>query len=742
MIHFNPDTRTFNLILQNSYYACHIDAAGRLVHIGWGARPPGSDTGDTGLISGPPPQNLHTLPFSFLIQTLPEEILAFGDVTIHHVTLKASFPNLPGPLKPGEAAHLPLRDLRLRYQDHAILDDAQPGLAPAHGQPTQKGNGRQTLRITLQDPLYPFTVHLYYRLTPEHDIIERWCALENNGAENVSLEVCHFASLHLPEDATELTHVSGSWAREFMTQRQRLKPGVYTLESRSVQTSHHTNPFFLLNRPGQAWEESGLVYFGQLAYSGAWAISFEQLPSRQLRVHAGYNPFDFQLDLLPGASHTTPALICGLSPDGWGGASRRMHAFTQERILPAPARESDLRPVLYNSWEATYFRLSYENQVELARKAAAIGVELFCVDDGWFGARRNDAAGLGDWVVSRDVFPDGLEPLVAEVRRLGMKFGLWVEPEMVNPDSDLYRQHPDWVLHFPGRPRSEARQQLILDFGRPEVVEHIFARLDDLVGQYGINFFKWDMNRPATEPGSVVGKAIWREHVAGVYQMMDRLRRKHPGLDIQSCSGGGGRVDPGILGRTDQVWVSDNTDAFDRLHIQEGFSLAYPARVMEAWVTHETNHITQRTTPLALRFDVALRGVLGIGSSLNQLSEAELQQYASFIAFYKRIRPVVQRGRLYRLQRVESDGLSIWQYALPDGQEAVYSQVMERYEVGSVPPAVPLRGLNASATYTVLNQQSAEIHRASGYELLTLGLPKEAIGYPGYSRTLHIKQMK
>lgn len=739
MIHFNPDTRTFNLILQQSFYAFYVDDAGRLVHLGWGPRP--ADAAPSDLIGALPAPDIYQTPLSFVIQTLPEEVLTFGDVTIHHVTLKASFPSLPGPLQPGEATHLPLRDLRLRYQSHAILDDAEPGLAPAHGLPTRHSAPRQTLRVTLQDPLYPFTVHLYYRLAPEQDMIERWLTLENQGAETVSLDECQFATLHLPEEATELTHVSGSWAREFITQRHRLMPGVYTLESRSVQTSHHTNPFFLLNRPGEAWEESGLVYFGQLAYSGAWAISFEQLPSRQLRVHAGYNPFDFQLDLPPGGSHTTPALICGLSPEGWGGASRRMHAFAQERILPAPPRESDLRPVLYNSWEATYFGLSDENQIALARKAAAIGVELFCVDDGWFGARRSDRAGLGDWVVSPDVFPAGLEPLVTEVERLGMKFGLWVEPEMVNPDSDLYRQHPEWVLHFPGRPRTEARQQLILDLGRPEVVEHLFARLDDLVGRYRISFFKWDMNRPATEPGSVVGKAIWRAHVAGVYQIMDRLRRNHPGLDIQSCSGGGGRVDAGMLARADQVWVSDNTDAFDRIRIQEGFSLAYPARAMEAWVTHETNHITQRTTSLALRFDVAMRGVMGIGSSLNLLSEAELQQYASFIAFYKRIRPVVQQGRLYRLQRAEVNGVSIWQYALPDGREAVYSQVMERYEVGSVPTAVPLLGLNSGATYTVLNRQGAEIHRANGYALMTLGLPKEAGGYPGYSRTLHIKQI-
>jgi alpha-galactosidase len=314
-----------------------------------------------------------------------------------------------------------------------------------------------------------------------------------------------------------------------------------------------------------------------------------------------------------------------------------------------------------------------------------------------------------------------------------------VEPEMVNPDSDLYRRHPDWVLHFPGRPRTESRNQLVLDFGREEVVEYIFGLLDALVTRYSISFFKWDMNRLATEPGSVAGKAIWRKHVAGVYSIMDRLRSRHPALDIQSCSGGGGRVDLGILGRTDQVWVSDNTDAFDRIRIQEGFSLAYPARTMEAWVTHETNHQTQRVTPLSLRFDVAMRGVLGIGSNLNALEDAELAEYASYIAFYKRIRHVIQEGRMYRLERLEEFGASVVEYLLPDGKEAVLSIAVQQHQIGSARPAPRLRGLHADAIYTVLDRHAAELFSASGYELMTTGLGLEIGGPVGYSRTLYIK---
>jgi alpha-galactosidase len=300
---------------------------------------------------------------------------------------------------------------------------------------------------------------------------------------------------------------------------------VRIFEGRSVQTSHVSNPFFLLNAPNQAWEETGVVYFGALAYSGAWRIAIEQLQTLDVRVHAGYNPFDFELKLAPNETHATPAIVCGVSGEGWGGASRRLHRFSRERVLPSPQRDLPQRPVLYNSWEATYFALSTESQIDLARRAANIGVELFCVDDGWFGARRNDFAGLGDWVVSKDVFPDGLFPLIEEVKRLGMKFGIWVEPEMVNPDSEMYRAHPDWVLHFPGRPRTEQRNQLVLDFGRREVVENIFDQLCRLLDQFPIDFFKWDMNRNVSEPGSVAGKAIWLKHVEGVYNLMDRLRK-------------------------------------------------------------------------------------------------------------------------------------------------------------------------------------------------------------------------
>ncbi|MEZ4644486.1 MAG: alpha-galactosidase [Chloroflexota bacterium] len=738
MINYNSTTKTFNLLLQHSQYAMQIDEAGRLVHLAWGARP--ADATPADLIPG----TTHFEQLSISSheqQTRPDEYITYGDTSYHEVSLKVNFPTLPATMKEGEAAHLPIRDVRLRYTRHEIVTDATPGYAAQHGLPTINSTPRETLRIIMEDPVQPLRVVLCYRLTPEQDIIERWTELENLGNAPLPIEQCYTAVLHLPNGYYDLTSVNGAWAQEFTTTREPLPFGLRLLEQRSLQTGHRTNPFFLLNRCGQAWEETGTVYFGELAYSGSWRLTFEMMHSLNLRVHAGYNPFDFQLLLHPGQTHKTPALICGVSDNGWGGASRRLHAFLRERVLPQPAQLPTWRPVLYNSWEATYFNLSEQGQIELAQKAAAMGVELFCVDDGWFGGRRHDRAGLGDWFVSKDVFPNGLQPLIDEVHKLGMQFGLWVEPEMVNADSDLYRAHPDWILHFPGRPRTEGRNQLILDLGRPEVRAYIYQCLDDLLAAYDIAFIKWDYNRSQTEPGSVAGKELWLQHVAGVYDIMDRLRQKYPHLSIQSCSGGGGRTDAGVLARADQVWTSDNTDALTRVRIQEGFSLAYPARAMEAWVTHEQNHQTGRILDLNTRFHVAMRGVLGIGSSLNALSERELRQYQTYITFYKRIRHVVQSGELYRLQRLEEFGSSAIAYVLPDGTEAVYSVVVVEHKIGQFRPAAPLRGLDSQATYALFDMHNRQVRRMSGYELMTRGIPGQASVGIGFAETLYLQKV-
>ncbi|WP_290059939.1 alpha-galactosidase, partial [Amycolatopsis solani] len=351
---------------------------------------------------------------------------------------------------------------------------------------------------------------------------------------------------------------------------------------------------------------------------------------------------------------------------GFGAASRAWHAYTREHVLPHPG---ELRPVLYNSWEATGFAVSEPGQRALAERAAALGAELFVLDDGWFGARTGDHAGLGDWHVNRERFPEGLEPLVAAVHALGMKFGLWVEPEMVNPDSDLYRAHPDWVLHHPHRRRSELRNQLVLNFARPDVADWAHGWLDRLVGDHGVDFLKWDMNRPFSEagwPGEADQDRLWVEHTRAVYAIVDRLRDDHPALRIEACSGGGGRIDLGVLARADQVWTSDNTDALDRLRIQHGYSQLYPARAMSAWVTDNPGFVTGRSVPLRFRFHVAMAGVLGLGGDIARWPDADLALAREMVALYRDIRPGGPRGALHRLRPPLDDGLVALQYVLGD----------------------------------------------------------------------------
>ncbi len=718
---YNEHERAFILRLAHSYYAMRVREDGALVHVGSGPCDPGMiDNGGLRLLD-----SYEETGYQWEQQAALYELPAFGQVTYHDCAVKLSFSEAPAGVSPEDAPHVPVRDFRPVYHSHAIVDHAEPGCSAAHGLPVRNERPRRTLAIWMRDRAYPFVMILYYRISPVHDIVERWVELRNETGMVVRVEALSFATLHLPNGSYEVARPAGNWGREFAMTRHALPPHKVVVDQKGLNTGHHANPFFIINEAGEAAERSGPAWFGALAYSGNWQLVFERLGTGPVRIHGGYEREDFLLDLDPGGTHVTPAFIIGVSDAGVEGASRRLRSFMRDCVLPA-GRGRELRPVLYNSWEATYFDVSFENQTRLARIAASMGVELFCVDDGWFGARTGETAGLGDWTPRATVFPKGLKPLSDEVRSLDMKFGVWIEPEMINEDSDLYRAHPDWVLHYPGRPRTRFRHQLILDLGRGEVVDYLYNSLHRLVAENGIDFIKWDMNRYATEAGSVAGRAIWRRHVEAVYHLMDSLRRDFPALDIESCSGGGGRIDAGILARTDQAWTSDNTDAIDRIAIQEGFSHAYPSRAMVCWVTHEVNHQTGRSIPLDFRFDVAMRGALGIGSSIDRLSDEELSIYRRKIAFYKKLRPAVQTGDLYRLRLLARDGWSVWLHVAPDGMSAAYSAVVPGQAPGInfAPPR--LRGLNAGVDYRVIDEHGTELGVFSGAQLMCLGMPGDA----------------
>ncbi len=741
MIHISEDQRLFILRTNHAVWRIRVNDQGHVLHEGFAPACPASDA--EGLAQ---PLTPIKFDFSFDLQGAAWEFPTCGDVGYRAVALRAAFPEPPpGAPRAGEAAHLPVRDLRLRFSACCIEQDAQPGCAPAHGQPTRDTSPRETLVLALADEAYDFGIDLCYRVDPRNDIIERWVRIQNRCSFPVQIDKLGFGSLFLPTARWEVSRPTGSWGREFQIVRHALSPGRLVAEGCGLITGHSANPFFMLNREGQAWEDHGDVWFGALAYSGNWQIEFEGHPSGVLKVLGGYHADHFDLTLAPGAAHATPPFVLGYACDGWSGASLRLHRFARDRVLPSPSQQSELRPVIYNSWEATYFNLGLGQQVELARRAAAMGVELYCVDDGWFGARRSDRAGLGDWTVAADVFPDGLDPLIREVHRLGMKFGIWVEPEMVNPDSDLYRAHPDWVLHYPGRPRTESRHQLVLDFGRSEVVEHIYQQLDALVSNHPIDFIKWDMNRYAIEFGSSAGGEVAFRHVEAVYGLMDRLRRNHPGLSLESCSGGGGRVDLGVFARTDQAWPSDNSEAFHRMVIQEGYSMAYPPRTMECWVTLEHSEQTGAVAPLSTRFDCAMRGALGVGLDIAKLSEEELDECRRRIAFYKRIRPTVQLGDLCRLERIEELGRSVWQSLAPDGREAVISILSHHQVFGQRRPPPRLRGLDPAASYRASEWDQEELGVWSGAHLMAYGIPdNDRAGFRthGYSRTVLLERVE
>ena len=664
-IQFDSARKVWLLTTRQNSYAMGLDSNGTLQHLYWGAPlwriqdvPAASPRRD--LSSFDPRQMLET-----------EEYPGWGGPRYYEAALKLTRTN-------------GVRDLVLKYVSHKIAGDE--------------------LAVEMTDIKDDIQVTLHYRVFPEYGILRRSATVRNRTAAPVTLESAQSATFNLPPgDGYQLTYLTGRWAAETQVNREPIHEGKKVLESRKGHTSHNFNPWFAIDN-GSASEEQGGVWFGALAWSGNWRITVEQTPYRQVRVTGGLSNFDFELPLKPDGTIQTPDFYAGYSADGFGGASRLFHRFENEQILPGGAK-SRLRPVLYNSWEATTFKVDEPGQKLLAEKAAKLGVELFVMDDGWFGERNHDRAGLGDWFVNKQKFPNGLNGLITYVNSLGMDFGLWVEPEMVNADSDLYRAYPDWVINFPGRPRSELRNQMVLNLARDDVKDYLFKVLDKLATDYKIKYFKWDMNRSFSEPGwpeepPSEQRTLWLKYALNFYDLLDKLRAKHPGLEIESCSGGGGRVDLGVLKRVDEVWPSDNTEAFDRLRIQEGFTYAYTPKVMSAWVTDVPN-MNGRSTPLEYRFLVAMQGALGIGANLNHWSAEDSQLAAKMVNVYKRIRSTVQTGSLYRLLSPRSSDMTANAYVSIDGKQAVLFAFRHSQQYNTSAPLIRLRGLEPKTVYRI-----------------------------------------
>jgi len=573
-------------------------------------------------------------------------------------------------------------------------------------------DGAESLEILLKDISREIYVTLRYSMDAESGILARSATIENKEKQPVMIEQAAAAQWTLAPGRYTLSYLTGRWAGEWTLNQEPIIGAARVLESRRGTTGHQANPWFAISRDPSASsvssifadEDSGEVWFGALAWSGSWRITVEHDQRDSLRVTGGFNPFDFGYQLKSGEKLQTPVFYGGYSAHGLGGASRMLHHFENAHILPQ-APDPKPRPVIYNSWEATEFAVDEPGQVALAEKAASIGVDRFVMDDGWFGQRKTDHAGLGDWYVNKEKFPNGLKPLIDKVHALHMDFGLWVEPEMINPDSDLYRKHPDWVLNFPGRPRSEQRNQLILNLARPDVRDYVYGFLDKLLTENDIAFLKWDYNRNWAEPGwdqvpVEQQKRVYVEFIRNLYSILADLRKKHPKIEIESCSGGGGRVDLGILHYTDEVWPSDNTDPFDRLAMQDGFSYAYTPQIMMAWVTDSPHWLNSRSTSLAYRMLSSMQGSLGIGANLNHWGAEDFATAKRLIAAYHSVQRTIVRGDLYRLISPRGDSeFSATETVAGDKRQAVVFAFSHSTQKERGFPLLQLKGLDPAAEY-------------------------------------------
>ena len=556
---------------------------------------------------------------------------------------------------------------------------------------------------------YGCEVKLNYTAYPDSDIIARSVSVCNTGEDFVRIDRLLSMELALPGDGYSILNCSGSWGREQQLSLDPITAGRKVFESKLGTTGFAHQPYFAATRGAD--ERTGEVWFGALKYNGNFKVSAEAVAQHYLNILVGISDAEFELTLKKGESFTAPTAYIGFTQGGFGEMSRILHAFAYAELMPKERRDVAL-PVLYNSWYSTLFDVFDEDQMKLADKAAELGVELFVIDDGWFGKRNDDYAGLGDWYVNPEKFPNGLEALIDHVHGLGMKFGLWIEPEMVNPDSDLYRAHPDWIYRYERREVITGRHQYTLNMTNPDVVNYLIATFDDLLTRYGIDYIKWDMNRPMAEAINAVGAdgMVWHEHSEGVMRLAHELRARHPQVEFEACAGGGSRVNYETMSVFDEFWPSDNVNPLERYAIQLGYSYFYPAKYMRAWITDDDR------VPLEMRSKCAMCGSYGIGTNLNANTPEELAAMKADIALYKRIRPLVQFGKLYRLHSELRGGYLAWQY-VKDGHAAVITLVDHMHDGV---PEIRLDGLDPDALYKV--GEGDEARTLSGAYLMNHGI--------------------
>ncbi len=620
----------------------------------------------------------------------------------------------------------------LRYVGHRVIQGKQgiPGLPSAYVQDDWQA---RTLEIDCVDEVAGLAVTLSYTIWEEYPTICRHATMKNIGEGVLRLNETMSVCLDLPDQNYTWLQFEGAWARERYPRERDLSSGITQIESVRGHSSANYNPFVILKRP-RTDEERGEAIGVHLAYSGNFIARSQADPYGGLRFTMGIHPRWFSWELQKGESFETPEAILTYTKTGLNDLSQNIARFLNNQMVKSPYQNKP-RPILLNNWEATEMDFTEEKILNIARKGKEAGVELFVLDDGWFGKRNNDYAGLGDWFANIEKLPEGLGGLSRKINDLGLQFGFWIEAEMVNEDSDLYRAHPDWVLAVPGRDRSLGRHQMVLDYSKQEVVDNIYNQLADVISNANIAYIKWDMNRSITEcfsqgaPASKEGMT-YHKYILGVYSLYERLTKAFPEILFESCASGGGRFDAGILQYAPQAWCSDDTDGHERVKIQFGTSYGYPVVSMGAHVSASPNQQTGRKMSIGARANIACFGTFGYELDLNEISEEDFREVTRQIAFMKEYRGVFQYGDLYRLQTPFDHNTAAWMVVSKDKKTAILATYKSLKTPNTGNEWIPLQGLDPDLVYTVtrVEQNSGanpgeNARKSYGDHLMSIGIP-------------------
>jgi len=702
--------RTFTLQTKNTTYQMQVDRYGFLLHLYYGKKTDGCmdylltyyDRG----FSGNPYDAGEDRTYS--MDTLPQEFPCYGNGDFRSTAFAVE--NADGSMS-----------CDLRYKSHVILDGKYnlEGLPAVYASEEEA----QTLEILMEDPVTGVKVVLLYGVLPAQDIITRSVSVKNESSGKIYLNKIESASLDFLYGDYELLTFYGRHAMERNVQRVPVVHGTQKIGSVRGTSSHQYNPMMILAEK-ETTEDKGNCYAMSFVYSGCFQGEVLKDQLNQTRMMLGLQEEAFRYPLETGEMFQAPEVILSYSSEGMNRLSQNLHHCIRQHICRGKYKE-EIRPILINSWEAAYFDFTGDTIYELAKAAKEVNIDMLVMDDGWFGKRDDDNSGLGDWFVNEKKLGGTLGNLIKGINDLGVKFGIWIEPEMVSEDSDLYRKHPDWALTVPGRNPVRSRNQLVLDFSRKEVVDEIYDQICKVLDQGNIEYVKWDMNRSLMDVYSSVTRdqgRVLHDYVLGLYDFLERLVQRYPNLLIEGCSGGGGRFDAGMMYYTPQIWCSDNTDAIDRLRIQYGTSFGYPVSVVGSHVSAVPNHQTGRKTPLHTRGVVAMSGTFGYELNLMKLSEEEKQEIREQIAEYKSYAPIIQNGLYYRLSNPTTEEICAWEFVHTDEKEqskVLLNIVMQVIHGNMTVNYVKLQGLEETAVY----REKKSGKRYTGAALMYGGMP-------------------